>query len=366
MIDIVECDVLVVGGGVIGSAIAYKCASEGMRCILLEKEFKAGLHTSARNSEVIHAGLYYPSGTFKNDFCLKGKQLLYEYLDKFGISYRKCGKYIFSSSVSEDQKLFQIMQKAYENSVDIVSLSKREINELPNYVSAYNAIFSPTTGILDSQQFIDSLLYNFEQNNGLISYCTTVEKIEIEDRFQIATCTCGSDKFVVRCHSLINAAGANALDLIKPLFCNKYMQYEDYLVKGHYFNLNKKLNAKHLYYPIPTKLGLGVHLTIDLSGAVRFGPDTVETNDAFNYSQEILVSEMFSKIAKNFSGFAQKDLAFSYCGVRPKLKKNGNIVDDFLITFDNSNRIINLLGMESPGLTASLSVSDYVSASLNL
>ena len=120
---------------------------------------------------------------------------------------------------------------------------------------------------------------------------------------------------------------------IKPLFFNKHKNYENYFVKGHYFDLNKKINAKHWYYPKPTKLGLGVHLTIDLSDAVRFGPDTVETNDAFNYSQEALDSDMFTKVAKNFSGFEKKDLTFSYSGIGPKLKKNDKIVDDFLVTY---------------------------------
>lgn len=356
----VTCDVLIIGGGVIGAAAAYEIVQKGYNCVLVDTERYFGAHTSSRNSEVIHAGLYYQNKPLKNKHCLRGRSLLYQYLDRHNIKYKKCGKIIFAVDFDDHDNLNQIFQNGIQNNVELNYLTSTQLNELPPFVKPTEAIFSSQTGIFDSTEYLKSLLYNFEEKGGLAVTSTQVMTIHDDNGLEVI-CKSPVDRFTIKCRQIINTAGAKSLDIIKSLYPEKYKAYNNFYVKGHYFTLKQKLKADKLYYPIPSKFGLGVHLTIDLLGDIKFGPDTVPTPISDDYSAATSKLKMQREINNNFQDINFDDLYYSYSGVRPKIKHNNALCDDFLICSDHNNKIISLLGIESPGLTSSLSIAQDIS-----
>lgn len=358
--EIIDTDVVLVGGGVIGLSIANEIASLGCECILLEAEDLFASHTSSRNSEVIHAGIYYQTGSLKHKLCVEGKHLLYRYLIQNRIDHLNCGKIIFSIDNHTDEKLHKLANQAINNDVNFEFLPRAKLRDLPPIMSPMNAMFSPSTGILNSGQFISSLRYNFEEKKGLAVHSTKVTNVILEETGILITCQSANDEFVLRCKSLVNAAGANSLNILKKVFPEKYNKYQDFYVKGHYFDAKIKSGIDKLYYPVPNELGLGVHLTIDLHNNVRFGPDTVPVMDPFDYSQSTSECHMKAAIRANFPKIDETTLSYTYAGIRPKIIIDGEISNDFLIENDHNSRFISLLGIESPGLTSSLAIARKV------
>jgi len=301
----------------------------------------------------------------KRKHCIRGRKLLYEYLENNDITYQKCGKIIFSLNADSDESLNNIFQNSIRSNVKLNYLSAAEIKNLPSFIKPRNAVHSPETGIFDTGEYLNSLLYNFEENGGLAINSTRAVEF-IGDNGLEVVCESPVDRFRIKCQQVINAAGANALNLIQSLYPDKYMHYSNFYVKGHYFNLNKKLLVDKLYYPIPSDLGLGVHLTIDLNGQVKFGPDTLEVENPHDYLQKTSIQNMHDAIAKNFRNIGPDDISFSYSGVRPKIKFRSSLYPDFCILSDNDGRIISLLGIESPGLTSSLSIAQDVSCLIKI
>jgi L-2-hydroxyglutarate oxidase LhgO len=362
--DDIKCDILIIGGGVIGAACALKMSQQGYNCILADAEAHLGAHTSSRNSEVIHAGLYYPNNSLKLTACIEGKELLYAYLKNSKIRYYNCGKVVFAVDDAGCDSLSSLFSQASSNNVNILRMSRSKITDLPGIIDCKEALYSPDTGIFDSTEFLKSLIYHFEDNDGLVASSTSVIDIKVFNNFFKSTCQFGTEQFTVTSKKIINAAGTNALNILKNTFNSKYRNYENFYVKGHYFNLSNKHKFTKLYYPVPNELGLGVHLTIDCNGAAKFGPDTVITEGPYNYSQETTLNAMYNRIRQNFVRIEKNDLSYAYSGIRPKILINNKCFPDYKITDDCNGGFVSLLGIESPGLTSCLALANMISERL--
>ncbi len=355
----IEC--IVIGAGVVGLSIAAKL-SEKYEVLLVESHNKIGSETSARNSEVIHSGIYYEPGSLKAKLCVSGNRMLYEYCEQRNIDYEKCGKLIVATSEDELLKLENLKKNGENNGLnDLDLLSKKEVEELENEIFALGAIYSPNTGIIDSHQFMLSLQGDFERNGGLIAFNSHVTKISnLEEKFRVFF---NDDNAGVESKMLINSAGLTANHIAKNFEKKgKYHAPKLYMAKGNYFSATGKCPFKRLIYPLPNQAGLGVHLTFDLSKRMKFGPDVEWVKD-INYDVNTSRSDDFKdeimKFWPNFNG----ELFPDYSGIRPKLVGEGFQASDFKIEdkkIHGINGLINLFGIESPGLTSSLAIANYV------
>lgn len=363
----IDCDCLIIGAGVVGLAITQRLSSK-FSCIVVEKHPSFGWETSSRNSEVIHAGLYYPPNSLKAQLCIEGNKLIYEFCEKFRIPYRKCGKFVISTNESEDQKLYQIFENAKNNGVDRINfVTKAFFQKIEPNIFANQAFYSHNTGIIDTHSFMQCLEALSINNGAVFSYNTEVISIEKEfEAYKITMKTSDGTIFSLRSPIVINSAG---------LYSDKIAQmigiYDESLIlnysKGNYFKLNSsKYMFNHLIYPVPDdKHSLGIHLTIDLNGAAKLGPDVQFLDEkVINYDVDETLQEKFfvagKRYIKNLSLF---DLSADYSGIRPKLQKKNESFRDFYITNEkerNLNGFVNLIGIESPGLTSSLAIAQYV------
>jgi L-2-hydroxyglutarate oxidase LhgO len=333
--DKVEC--VVIGAGVIGLAVARRLAQAGREVIVLEAAEGIGTVTSSRNSEVIHAGIYYAAASLMARMCVSGKLALYQYCRDHGIPHRNCGKLIVATTPKESEKLQSIRAHAEANGVlDLQTLSGVDARALEPALNCDAALLSPSTGIIDSHAFMLAL----RGDAG------------------------GAAPMSLECRLLINAAGLGAsavarsidgmpIDLIPPA----------YLAKGNYFSCSARAPFSHLIYPVPEPGGLGVHLTLDMAGQARFGPD-VEWVDAIDYAVDPARAERFyPAIRRYWPTLPDGALMPSYSGIRPKIVPPAVAVQDFLIQGPREHGVdglINLFGIESPGLTSSLAIADYV------
>jgi L-2-hydroxyglutarate oxidase LhgO len=357
---------VVIGAGVIGLAVARQLSLAGHDIVILEKNEHFGMETSARNSEVIHAGIYYPQGSLKAKLCARGKALLYAFCASHGVPHRRIGKLIVGHAGQEAQ-LAAIAQAATDNDVsDLRPLAAREIAALEPHIQADLALLSPSTGIIDSHQYMLALLGDrtLVRNSDV----TTIRRDG--DGWRLAVHSDGED-LALNARIVVNAAGLWAqsvahriedLDNVPPLF----------LAKGNYASLSVKSPFRHLVYPVPEPGGLGVHVTLDMGGRARFGPD-VEWLDhadpaAIDYTVSPKVSAKFAPlIARWWTGIREEILTPDYAGVRPKLVGQGAPNADFRIDGPSVHGLpglINLFGIESPGLTASLAIAEHVESLL--
>ncbi len=365
-----DTNISIIGAGVVGLAIASKVSALTDAVFLLEKNLKFGQETSSRNSEVIHSGIYYPKDSLKAKLCIEGKELLYRYCDKYEIPYNKCGKLIISKSEEEDSILGNILEYAHNNGVqDGKIIEKEEILQLEPNIIARQAVFFPTTGVIDSHSLMKRLETESINNGTEIVYGSEVTNIKkINEGYEITVSEQSGSEFSFTTRYLINAAGLNA-DNISSLTGIDKQEYRQYFWKGEYFSL---ANGKHklisrLVYPVPLKntVGLGIHTTVDLSGRVKLGPNAVFIeNNRKDYSITPGHKEEFYQSVKTYLPFLEpEDLVPDQVGIRPKLQKPGDSVRDFIIK-EESNAgfpgFVNLLGIESPGLTACLSIAEYV------
>ena len=352
-------DVAIIGGGAIGISIAKLEAESGKSVVVLEKENCLGSETSSRNSEVVHAGIYYKTNSLKHKLCITGRKTLYEYLNLKNIPYRKCGKIIFSNKIAEHNDLENIRISAEENGLDLKYCSNKQLKPSRNICNISKALWSPETGIFDSHKYVQSLQEDVLNASGMVCLNTNVRKVNLDYDLVELNCITGTDEFIVSADRVYNAAGLHSLNLAKQNNLGDHSKSTNYFVKGHYFSYRKKVYLPNLLYPIPSKLGLGVHLTFDMSGEIRFGPDTMPLGEIYNYKSEVSDQSFFEKVRENFLGISLQELSPAYAGIRPKIKREGKILTDFSIEKISTHKLVNLLGIESPGLTSSLAIAEY-------
>tara|TARA_R110000772_G_scaffold73034_16_gene159070 strand:+ start:1830 stop:3113 length:1284 start_codon:yes stop_codon:yes gene_type:complete len=356
----VDVDCVVIGAGVIGLAVARELAYADHEVVILEQEHCIGSGISSRNSEVIHAGLYYPPGSLKAVSCVDGKKRLYAYCEERHIAHRRCGKLIVATDQARLADLSAIDANARECGVsDLEWLSCDAARQIEPALECVAALFSPSTGIIDTHGFMLSLLGDAEDKGALIAYGSTVESI-IPTLAGIEIRTTGFSEPQLRCRTLINAAGLNAGNIARSIvgFPASHVPKISY-AKGNYFALTGKSPFSRLIYPLPEPGGLGIHFTLDLVGCARFGPD-VEWLDSLNYEvDEARVDSFYPSIRKYWPGLKDDHLRPAYAGIRPKLSGPGEAAADFCISGPAEHGVpgvINLFGLESPGLTASLAI----------
>jgi L-2-hydroxyglutarate oxidase LhgO len=364
-------DVVVVGAGVVGIAVARELALRGREVWLIEKEKQFGMGTSSRNSEVIHAGIYYPKGSIKAQMCVRGKALLYEYLQSNNIPYERCGKLIVAKNDEQLASLQDILSHARQNGVDDLQLlGQSQLHALEPEVRAVGAIHSPSTGIVNSHELMVAMLHDAQAAGAELVLNTSVRAISFSsEKFVLELC--GQDA-LVEAAAVVNAAG-----LYAPFFVQKVDTFDQTLVpqplyaKGSYFSYAGRSPFRHLIYPVPEVGGLGVHLTKDLAGGVKFGPD-VEWSDAkaitdldnLDYTVDASKRDAFaSRVREYWPGLDECKLQPDYSGLRPKLGGAGSVGGDFLIQTEAVHKLkglVNLFGIESPGLTSCLAIAEAV------
>ena len=368
-------DVVIIGAGVIGLATAREIVLQNKSVLLIEKEKSFGMATSSRNSEVIHAGIYYPTGSLKAKYCLEGNHLLYAYAKDRGIAFNNYGKLIVATNEQENLQLEKIWQRAQDN--DVKGMQRKtaaEIHALEPELNCTQAIYSGTTGIIDSHAYMLSLLGDFENAGGIIAYQTRFLGASPAAHQGRLIITCNSDdqaqeQFQLSCDTFINAAGLGAVEVAKKIIGIRPESIpENYFVKGNYFSLMGKTPFRHLIYPVPEQAGLGVHLTLDLNGRAKFGPDVeyletkLETDIDYSVNPE-RVAHFENQIRQYWPGLPNGTLSPDYSGVRPKIQYDGQVWGDFKIDGEPTHGVaglINLFGFESPGLTASLAAAKEI------
>jgi len=360
--DSIEC--VVIGAGVVGLAVARALALAGHEVLLLEAETQAGTITSARNSGVIHAGLYYTPGSFKARFCVGGNRAMYAYCKARGVDHHNSGKLIIANSGEEEQVLLHLLERAHINDVDGVRLiSGTEAHKLEPEVRCTAALLCPTSGIVDQHPFMLALQGDMENAGGtLVCDCRVESLARTANGFLVKT---GGDAATeIEARFVVNSAGLGAVDLLKRI--DGYPKEKIptmHLGRGNYFTVAARSPFQHLIYPVPHAAGLGIHATLDLGKRVRFGPD-VEWIDKIDYSVNASRAPLFyDAIRRYWPKLADGALMPDYTGIRPKLHGPGEPQPDFRIESAAEHGLaglVNLLGIESPGLTSSLAIGDYV------
>jgi L-2-hydroxyglutarate oxidase LhgO len=361
-------DCVIVGAGVIGIAAARALARAGHEVVVIERERGFGSGTSSRNSEVIHAGLYYPPGSLKARLCVEGRDRLYAFCAARGVPHRRCGKLIVAADEAQSRQLGAIAATAAANGVDDLELLDAvAIRALEPEVAGVAALLSPATGIVDSHAFMAAMIGEAEAHGALFAYRTEVERIERAGQSWLIF-VAGADGPVLSSRMLVNAAGLDAArlaGLVEGLPATKVPPL--FYAKGNYFALEGRAPFRRLVYPVPEPGGLGVHATIDLGGQVRFGPD-VEWCGGVDYGvDETRSAAFYAAIRRYWPGLRDGSLRPDFSGVRPKLSGPGEAAADFMISGPADHGLaglVNLFGIESPGLTASLAIADEIAARL--
>ncbi len=355
----IKADCIVIGGGVAGLSIARKISHDIKDIFLIEKEQFIGNEISSRNSEVIHAGIYYKPDSLKNKLILKGKKLLYEYLEAKKIPYNRCGKYIVASTKEEIKRINAIKNNAEKSGLDDLYFDTINFKKLYPFIKTEEAIFSPSTGIFDSHSFMLNLKMDFERNGGHIllnnelleiNHCDNLLQLLIYDKNL-------KMNYIVETKMVYNCAGLSSIK-IYDMFPGNQSIYIDRYVKGEYYNYHGKEMINNLIYPIPTKDSLGIHVTLDMGRGIRFGPSAFEINSIDYKIEEKNKYNFVNNIKKYWPEIDESMLEPSYAGIRPKIKG----FDDYQIINSqiNDSKMFSILGYESPGLTASLGLADYI------
>ncbi|MDW6024731.1 NAD(P)/FAD-dependent oxidoreductase [Mesorhizobium sp. BAC0120] len=357
-------DAVVIGAGAVGLAVARALALAGREVIVLEAERMIGSGTSSRNSEVIHAGLYYAPNSMKAQLCVKGKAALYAYCRERGIWHSQLGKLIVACSQGDVSKLRHLTENAARNGVvDLVILSRKEALSIEPELDCSAAVLSPSTGIVDVHELMLSYLGDLENSGGMLVLRAAVAAGRVTER-GISLLVDQHGGSVLCCRTVVNCAGLSAQRVASAIegFPAEAIPAR-YLAKGNYFKLTCRSPFKHLVYPLPSDGGMGIHLTLDHAGRARFGPD-VQWVDEIDYrvSEERL--PLFDRaIRRYWPALPESALAPDYCGIRPKLHMAGTAPADFMIQDGRDHGapgLINLYGIESPGITASLAIGDLV------
>ena len=356
-------EAVVVGAGVVGLSIARDLALQGVQVLLLEKESTIGSGTSSRNSEVIHAGLYYEPGSLKARLCVRGRDMLYRYCDERRVPNRRCGKLVVATDQSEEAYLSHLLQRAEQNGLeDIELIGSKRLSSLEPQIRGTHALLSRSSGILDSHALMLSYQADAAAAGATIVLRTPVLAASVAGR-KIQLRTGGTESTELEADLVVNAAGLDAWDFSASVSgLARTTIPPKILAKGNYFNLTgTKAPSRHLVYPVPEPGGLGIHLTLDLAGQARFGPD-VEWIDRIDYAVDPdRAGRFYAAIRRYWPGLPDGALQPAYSGIRPKSAAAGQ--SDFVIQGpqDTGHRgYIALYGIESPGLTASLAIAEYV------
>lgn len=357
---------LVIGAGVVGLASARALALSGDEVMVLERHGLIGSETSARNSEVIHAGIYYPKDSLKARLCVAGRDLLYAYAAERGVAHRRIGKLIVAANAAQDERLTAIAAAAAANGVpDLRRLTRAEALALEPELDCCSALLSPSTGIIDSHALMLALQGDLEAAGGQVVLNTAVAAIEaVPGGYAVEIA--GEEGYRLTCQRLLLSAGLGTRELLPGLACYPELRFG--LAKGNYFRLSGRAPFSHLIYPVPEPGGLGIHLTLDLGGQARFGPDVewVETED---YRVNPARRDAFeASIRQYWPGLPPGALEPDYAGIRPKLGGPGDPAEDFRIdgpAVHGAAGLVVLAGIESPGLTSALAIAGEVAARIN-
>ena len=365
-------DCIIAGAGVVGLAIARSLAKSGREVLVLESEPQIGMHSSSRNSEVIHAGLYYPEDSLKARLCVAGKEMLYRYCETHQVGHQHIGKLIVAAQQVDISKLRAIERQARLNGVDDLRfVDAAKIRELEPDVVGAGALWSPSTGIVDSHQLMMALQADIEAAGGMVVLNSKVTNLILEGgELQFDA---GGETF--RCGTFVNAAGLGAISLLsrltvwpqgaKPLLQTSLPQL--YLAKGCYYAYQGRSPFRHLVYPLPFDGGLGIHATNDLSGTARFGPDVDWVDEIDYHFDESRKADFVTAIKSYYPGLEEARLMPAYTGIRATLAGPGAPFTDFEIQFEANHGVpglVNLFGIDSPGLSACLAIGDYVKHNL--
>ena len=362
--DSVDC--VVVGAGVVGLATARALAIAGYETVIVERHDAFGTETSSRNSEVVHAGIHYPQGSHKARLCVRGRDLLYRYCSERSVPYRRCGKLIVATSESQLPELARIAESARGNGVsDLLFLEREVARSMEPGLECAGALWSPSTGIVDAHNYMLSLLGDAERFGAVIAYRSPVDALR-SVRGGTDVLTGGESPGHLRARWLVNSGGLGAVALARRVegFPIEHIPHE-YRAKGSYFALNGRAPFSRLIYPVPEPGGLGIHLTLDLSGQPRFGPD-VEWVDAIDYEVEPgRAAHFYDVIRRYWPALADGALTPAYAGIRPRISGPGEPPADFRIdgpAVHGVPGVVNLFGIESPGLTAAAAIAGEVVA----
>ena len=366
-----QIDAVVIGAGVVGLAVGRELALRGLEVMVLESENAIGTGTSSRNSEVIHAGIYYPAGSLKARLCVQGKELLYAYCAERGVAHQRLGKLIVATSTEQVAQLEGIRAKAAANGVhDLRQISAEEARALEPSLQCHAALLSPSTGIVDSHGLMLAMQGDMENAGGLLALLSPVQSIGVGQgtaSHPLRVCTEDGTELAARC--VVNAAGLNAVAIahkVQGLDKNRLPQAS--YAKGNYFTLAGKAPFSRLIYPVPEHAGLGVHLTLDLGGQAKFGPDVQWVDDPSDLLVDPRRGDAFyAEVRKYWPALPDGALQAGYAGMRPKISGPHEAAADFMVQGPGQHGVaglVNLLGIESPGLTSSLALAREVAQQL--
>lgn len=364
MVD-AKTDLLIIGAGAIGLAIARQFAMAAHQVVLIDANPSFGMETSSRNSEVIHAGIYYPANSHKARLCVKGAHMMYEYCASRGVKTSPHGKLIVATNQEQEAKLDELMQAGLANGVpDLELIGKAKTKELEPELHAVAAIHSPFTGVVDSHNYMAALEADAENHGAIIAYQSRFIRAEKQPNGYHVVIDSQGEEITFACQTLINAAGHGAhkvshavagiaKDTIPPHF----------MAKGQYFNTTRKPPFRHLIYPVPSGGGLGIHLTLDSGGGARFGPD-ITWVDSPSYDVNPADADKFHQsITTYWPALQRDDLVPAWAGLRPKIWPDGKHFQDFTFhdaSIHGCHGYMALYAMDSPGLTSSLAIAEYV------
>jgi L-2-hydroxyglutarate oxidase LhgO len=363
-----QVDAIVIGAGVVGLAVARALAQSGRETLALEAATAIGQGVSSRNSEVIHAGLYYTPGSLKAKVCVRGKELLYSLCESHGVAHRNCGKLVVATDDSQIDALRVLQDRAAANSVPVQWLSAGDAKALEPALHCTAALFSPTTGIVDSHGFMLALQGDLEKASGFVALGSAVDS---------ASLSRNGDRHVLRMADGSEIAASivvNATSLHAPALARRFEGLDqsfiprEYFSKGNYYTLAGKAPFTHLIYPAPSDAWLGVHLTLDLGGQAKFGPDQewldVQSADQIDYAVDSRRADGFyAEVRRYWPSLPDGSLQPSYSGVRPKIHSRDTKAPDFRVDGPQLHGVpglVNLFGIESPGLTSSLAIAEHV------
>jgi L-2-hydroxyglutarate oxidase LhgO len=359
-------DAVVIGAGLVGLAVARALALAGREVVILEAEDAIGTHTSSRNSEVIHAGIYYPKGSLKARACVAGRERLYAYCAERGVPHRRCGKLIVASDAAQLPELEGILARGQANGVaDVARISVAEAHAMEPELSCVAALHSPSTGIIDSHALMLAYLGDAESAGAMLALKSPLERAVVRSG-GIELRVAGAEPVLAR--SVVNCAGIRAPGVARRIegYPAQKAPRELY-AKGNYYTLARRSPFTRLVYPVPEPGGLGVHVTLDLGGRARFGPD-VEWVQAIDYRVDPRRAERFyAAIRRYWPGLPEGALEPGYAGIRPKISGPGEPAADFVLQGPREHGVaglVQLFGIESPGLTASLALADDAAALL--
>lgn len=355
-------DIVIIGAGVVGLAVAgeLSAAYPGLSILLVEKNRSYGQETSSRSSEVIHAGIYYPETSLKGRLCRQGNRLLYDYCESQRVNHHRCGKVIIAVAEDEVPQLEEVYRQGQRNGVELAWLTASQVVKRLPAVRAAAGIWSPSTGIIDSSALMYSFYYRARQQGVTVLLQSPVVSIQQMDECYLVNLPGET----VKTRMIVNAAGLYSDQVTGMLGLDiEQCGYRLHYCRGEYYRLRPRHSFSHLVYPLPEKAGLGIHLTLDLNGGQRLGPDFCYV-DEIDYNMDDRARDKFYQSARRYLPWLKRDdITPDYCGIRPKLQDRGEDFRDFVIREESGRGyagLVNLIGIESPGLTSCLAIGGYV------